>query len=524
LGRCAVFAADGFDLPRPPTFAIKKGWTNTARYPLDSLVRKSLVTVTHVGGHARCGMLETIRQFAEDQLAATGTISEVRDRHADYFAKQAVWYWDMWDGSRQRVAADWVDAELANLRVGFRWAADQGDVATAAAIAAHTALLNWTLQRFEPAAWAEEILDAATTADWRQLPACTPPSLCMFTGRPDAALGYAQTAVALEGDPRYESFETGVSGLEATANASPVVDRCLELCTAVAREPGFAHVIGLCGLLYTLSAGADRRARAIAEDTVSAARRQPLPHRLGARWVRPCLQQDRSRRALTTLRHGLSTPSAFPFGGLISPEAAELEAAHGELEQALGMFDTTIDAQHRAGNVANVATTLACLAVLFDRIDKPDIAATVYGACTHHASISLAINVPDVLTHLRSVLGETVFDERVSMGAAMDPPTRATPAVDPTRPSRPVDPVTRPVRSVSRTRPGVVLSTAPSIKPSPLPVPSRQRQASTARRAVTVRLVEGGRRDQSRDRWPSLLRRHDARRAGTRRRPDPRRR
>ena len=33
-------------------------------------------------GHARYGMLETIRQFAEEQLAATGTIDEVRDRHA----------------------------------------------------------------------------------------------------------------------------------------------------------------------------------------------------------------------------------------------------------------------------------------------------------------------------------------------------------------------------------------------------------------------------------------------------------
>ena len=38
---------------------------------LDSLVRKSLITVERVGGHARYGMLETIRQFAEEQLAAT---------------------------------------------------------------------------------------------------------------------------------------------------------------------------------------------------------------------------------------------------------------------------------------------------------------------------------------------------------------------------------------------------------------------------------------------------------------------
>ena len=66
---------------------------------LDSLVRKSLVTVERVDRHTRYGMLETIRQFAEEQLAATGTISdEVRDRHARYFAEQAVAHWDLWEG------------------------------------------------------------------------------------------------------------------------------------------------------------------------------------------------------------------------------------------------------------------------------------------------------------------------------------------------------------------------------------------------------------------------------------------
>ena len=38
---------------------------------LDSLVRKSLITAEHVEGHTRYRMLETIRQYAEDQLADT---------------------------------------------------------------------------------------------------------------------------------------------------------------------------------------------------------------------------------------------------------------------------------------------------------------------------------------------------------------------------------------------------------------------------------------------------------------------
>jgi hypothetical protein len=51
---------------------------------------------------------------------------------------------------RQRVSIDWVDAELANLRTGFRWAVDRRDLDTAAAIAAHTTIMGFALQRWPP--------------------------------------------------------------------------------------------------------------------------------------------------------------------------------------------------------------------------------------------------------------------------------------------------------------------------------------------------------------------------------------
>ena len=54
---------------------------------------------------------------------------------------------------------DWIDAEFANLRVGFRWACDRGDIDTAAAIAAH-AQVAFALQWFEPVGWAEELVSA----------------------------------------------------------------------------------------------------------------------------------------------------------------------------------------------------------------------------------------------------------------------------------------------------------------------------------------------------------------------------
>src|SRR5829696_6653343 len=97
LGRCSVFA-DGFDLAAAAHLCCDQSDEYLVLDVLDSLVRKSLVTVDRTGGHARYGMLETIRQFAEHHLAATETVEEVHDRHARYFADQAVAHWDIFNG------------------------------------------------------------------------------------------------------------------------------------------------------------------------------------------------------------------------------------------------------------------------------------------------------------------------------------------------------------------------------------------------------------------------------------------
>ena len=74
---------------------------------LDALVRKSLLVADRSSRRTRYSMLETIRQFAEEQLAARGEASEIvlrtpatlPDREADILA--------VWDSPRQREAYDW---------------------------------------------------------------------------------------------------------------------------------------------------------------------------------------------------------------------------------------------------------------------------------------------------------------------------------------------------------------------------------------------------------------------------------
>jgi predicted ATPase len=140
-------------------------------------------------------MLETIRQFAEQQLVARGEASEIRAAHSRYFAGREADIMALWDGPRQREANDWFTLELANLRTAFRWAADQGDLDVAATIATYAGLLGAGVQTHEPVAWAEELIEPARAVNHPRLAFLyVIASLCYMTGRIEAAVGYSEAS------------------------------------------------------------------------------------------------------------------------------------------------------------------------------------------------------------------------------------------------------------------------------------------------------------------------------------------
>src|SRR5262249_10279535 len=147
---CSVFAG-GFDLQSACAVA---GSDDSDEYAvldlLDALVRKSLLVVDRSAGRTRYSMLETIRQFAEEQLVASGAAIEVRIAHARYFAGRETDIMALWDSPRQREAYDWLTAEMANLRNAFRWAADNGDLDDAATIATCAGWLSYVVENYEP--------------------------------------------------------------------------------------------------------------------------------------------------------------------------------------------------------------------------------------------------------------------------------------------------------------------------------------------------------------------------------------
>jgi predicted ATPase/class 3 adenylate cyclase len=85
LERCSVFTG-GFDLESACAVSGSKYVDDLVVLDLvDALVRKSLVVADRSLGRTRFSMLETIRQFAEEQLVASGVATEVRTAHARYF-------------------------------------------------------------------------------------------------------------------------------------------------------------------------------------------------------------------------------------------------------------------------------------------------------------------------------------------------------------------------------------------------------------------------------------------------------
>ena len=390
----SVFAG-GFDLTSVCAVVDGADDVDVLRH-LDSLVRKSLVVADHTATRTRYSLFETIRQFAEDRLAEAGALERTRDRHAAYFAREAAARWEHWNGPGWRDAVDWVEAELGNLRAGYQWSAARGELEVATDIAAHAALMGFSVQLFETLAWAEELLEPATAADVRRLPRLyTAAGYACFAGRAEAARANAHRATELEVDPRYDACEPGyASFVEALGSVyCGDLDRYVELTGAVARSgteaigatasPSYVDGLQSCGRI--------EEALALTEESVAAARSLGNPYWISyALWIAGmAFSKADVRRAFAAWDEGVAFVREHRvqfFEGFLARDAARLHTSDGEPEAALVLFAEAIAAFQRAGNVPQLIITLASVPALFERLDRPAPAAMLLGALSREPS------------------------------------------------------------------------------------------------------------------------------------------
>jgi predicted ATPase len=438
LDRCSVFAG-GFDLQSACAVA---GSDDLDEYAilevLDALVRKSLLIADRSSGRTRFSMLETIRQFAEEQLVAGGAATEVRAAHSRYFAGREADIMALWDSPRQREAYTWFSTEFANLRAAFRWAADHGDLDAAAAIATYATFLGLSVDNYEPIAWAEELIEPARAVDHPRLAFLyVMASLCWNPGRIEAAVGYADAAQLVIGSGRHDEVPFGLEGPLGNAYlAIGQPERCVEWCRAQLARGRDTHTSTRTCLVIALAfAGCGEEARAAATGLIEAAEATRNPWALSlALYVHGFAFGDADPAgALEALRRGLviaqDSGNHYPES-LLANTVSRLEAEHGDPLAALDHVTLATRNFHDAGNTTGVRAPLAILAALFDRLGRHEPATTIAGFAISPLTTTALPEINTAIAHLRDVLGEATYESLARKGETMTTAAMVTYAYD----------------------------------------------------------------------------------------------
>jgi predicted ATPase len=423
LDRCSVFSG-GFYLES--ACAVTNSEEFTTLDLLDALVRKSLLVADRSAGRTRFSMLETIRQFAEDQLVARGEADAVRTAHARHFAGLEASVMSLWDSPDQGEAYNWFAAELPNLRSAFRWAADHGDVDVAGTIAVYASFLGYMAETYEPIAWAEELIEPARATDHPRLAALyVLGSQCFMAGRPEAAVHYGeagQAVVSLSGN----NVRFGIQGwLGGGYTFTGQPERAVRWCRAELARDRDTHTLSRASLILALAtAGESEAAMTEAQGLVEAAEERENPCVLSYALL-ACgfaLRTTDPDRALDTLRRGLAIAEASGNRWTetsLAGSLCRLEAEQGDPKIAVAYFPVAIRNYHDSGNTTAIKVPLAVLANFLDRLGIYEPAAVLIGYALTPVTAGWIPRIKRTIVHLRDVLGDQAYGTLICTGEAM---------------------------------------------------------------------------------------------------------
>lgn len=238
---------------------------------LSSLVDKSLVLAdTLQRGEARYSLLETIRQYAQERLIASGEGPVIRDRHLDCFLQLVEETAPKLRGEYQELWLNWLEGEYDNLRAALAWSLESGPTSLGqrleAGLRIAVALYQfWTIRDYveEGSAWLERLLAAADTsvsAVVRANALAYAAFLAGFRGNTPARIAYGREAAALaealgEEDKPALAWALAAQGYGARAAGDYQTEFALsQRLIQLYRELGDTYRLGLALSLYTAPA------------------------------------------------------------------------------------------------------------------------------------------------------------------------------------------------------------------------------------------------------------------------------
>jgi predicted ATPase/class 3 adenylate cyclase len=126
---------------------------------VSSLVDKSMIVADRRASGMRYRLLETLRQYAEEQLEVRGETLVVRDRHAEYYAELVAELDVLVRGERQLEGSQRISLEWDNVRAAHLWSLAQENLDLAERIAAATFLDSMFELRHEHALMLQRAVD-----------------------------------------------------------------------------------------------------------------------------------------------------------------------------------------------------------------------------------------------------------------------------------------------------------------------------------------------------------------------------
>jgi predicted ATPase len=365
-----------------------------------ALVDKSMLTLDDSGATSRYRMLETLRQFGHDQLAASDELALIERAHARFYvdvAKRAE------EGLAGPDEAKWVtvvEAELANLAAAHAWCRRSGDASTVAQLSAALFWFGLWRTRTDVLAWSDSLLDAHPSEVGASLPRALRASGtgAWMRGDLDQATRFGERAVAVAAPTPAVLYGKHVLGVVALfeGRLSDAAQGLTQAARLARRVGDRCHLSCLLGTLALVHGYAGDRAAALASAEASRLEAARMGSPSFVAWAAYALGEVLSGTdpdaALVHLDRAVAladSVAAHFIRGVALLSATTVRARHGEPVAAAQTLLQLMDHWERAGNWRQQWVTVRHAIELFARLGDDQAAATMLGAVETSDAVNL---------------------------------------------------------------------------------------------------------------------------------------
>jgi predicted ATPase/DNA-binding CsgD family transcriptional regulator len=361
---------------------------------LTSLIDKSLVIMEQNGSEARYRLLETIRQYGQDQLQEFAEAAGVRRKHLAWYARLAVQAESETLEAQQESVFNRLEAEHDNLRVALGWSLEHQQAETAAQIGA-AIWRFWLLRGYmsEGRSFLERALSGLSDKNAVRAKTLNVAAI-MASLQDDAptARTLVEESLALSrqlAERKQTGYALYILGRLARiegdyAGAVTFFEESLSLFCELGHKDDIALVLSGLGLTV-LYLGEDERATALCEESLALSRELGDPRAISS-WLANLgtimLARGDNERAKELCEESLAIRQALGYKGGCAHTLAILGriALHqGEYDRATACYTESLTLRQETGEKEGIATALEGLAAVAGMEGHLVRAARLYG-------------------------------------------------------------------------------------------------------------------------------------------------